>query len=106
MGTILYFILMRTSKHIPSRAIRVAVETVLHTGCRKATVFVDEGTVVTCTARFRPDNRRNMSDYVLTIGSPNFAGRRFVRLCKKAGVKLPVKPQLKWWPDKKKGKVK
>lgn len=36
------------------------------------------------------------------MGAPNFAERRFIRLCFKAGEPLPVrKVQIKWWPKKK-----
>jgi len=87
---------------IPRNAISRAVECVLETGCRKATVYLDEKTVVTCTARFKPDKRRKSNDYVLSMGAPNFAGRRFVRLFKKSYGKAPSgEVAMKGWPKKK-----
>lgn len=87
---------------VPRNAIARAVETVLETGCRKATVYLGSKTVVKCTARHRPDKREKAPSFVLTIGAPNFVERRFIRLCKKAGEPFPVrKVQIKFWPKKK-----
>lgn len=87
---------------ITRKSITSAVETVLENYCcRRATVYLDESTVVSCTARRPFDARLRSHAYVLKIGKPNFVERRFIRLCKQAGEPLPVrKVQLKFWPKK------
>jgi len=42
-------------------------------------------------------NKRGNIEIMLTIGKPNYAERKFIKLCKKAGEKFPVKKiQLKF----------
>lgn len=49
----------------------------------------------------KPDRRSFSETVILTVGSPNYSERRFVRLCVKAGEKFPVrKVQLKFFPKK------
>lgn len=87
---------------IPKAGIAKTVETLIETGARKATLFVDEKTVVSASRRFKPDKRERFTDIVLKIGAPNWQEREFIRICKKAGEKLPVrKVQLKHWPKRK-----
>ncbi len=70
---------------------------------RKATVYLDEKTVVSVCRRFKFSRRNTRDDFVLKIGAPNFEERGFIRRCKQAGEPLPVcKVQLKFWPVKKK----
>ena len=86
---------------ITRNSITKAVEAVLELNCKRATVYLDEKTVVACTARHPHDDRCRSHAYVLKIGKPNFVERRFIRLCKEAGEPLPVrKVQIKWWPKK------
>lgn len=75
----------------------------LSADARKATVYVDEKTVVSVCRRFRFSRRNTHDDFVLKIGAPNYEERDFIRRCKRAGEPLPVrKVQLKFWPAKKK----
>lgn len=75
----------------------------LSADARKATVYVDEKTVVSVCRRFRFSRRNTRDDFVLKIGAPNYEERDFIRRCKRAGEPLPVrKVQLKFWPAKKK----
>jgi hypothetical protein len=88
---------------IPLIAIMKAVDAILGSDARKATVYLDENTIVRATRQRRPDARSKSQSYILTLGKPAFADRRFIRLCKQAGGPLPVrKVQLKFWPEKKK----
>lgn len=87
---------------VPRNAIARAVETVLETGCRKATVYLGSRMVVKCTARHKPDKRETAPSFVITMGAPNFAECRFIRLCFKAGKNLPKGAQIKWWAKEKK----
>ena len=86
---------------IPRNAIARAVESVLELGCRKATVYLNELTVVKATALHRPDKRERSVTTLVTVGKPNFLERRFIRVCRKSDEPLPVrKVQLKFWPKK------
>lgn len=79
-------------------SISKAVFGLLETDARKASLFLDEHTVVTATRRHRPDKRSKTTEVLLTMGKPNFRGREFVKACKKAGEPFPVKKlQLQFW---------
>ena len=79
--------------------------TLLREGAYKATSYQSEKLVVNATIRLArgklPRKNENL-DIVVKIGSPNFAERKFVKDCKKAGEPFPVKRiQLKFPPNKK-----
>lgn len=83
-------------------SIAKTVHGLLETGARKATFYLDEKTVVTATRRHRPRKLEGTTEILLTMGKPNYAGREFVKACKKAGEPFPVRRlQLKWWEPKK-----
>lgn len=68
---------------------------------KRATKYLDEKTAVKCTRKLKFDKRMRSETVVLTVGRPNYAERKFIKLCKKAGEPFPVKKvQLKWWPKK------
>lgn len=69
-------------------------------GARKATCYINDRLVVRATRRQKPDGRAKRVEMVLTYGAPNFVERRFIRLCDKAGEKLPTKVQVKGWAKK------
>lgn len=86
---------------ITRSAITKAALGVLETGAKRATVYLDEKTVVSCAARHKPDKRSKRVEVVIKAGAPNYAERQFIADCRKAGEPLPVrKVQLKWWPKK------
>lgn len=73
-----------------------AVIGVLESGARKATVYLDENTVVKATSQRKPTRRSRTRTLILTVGAPNFEERKFIKLCKKAGE--PVRrTQYKWY---------
>lgn len=87
---------------IPRSAIAKTVEVLLVTEARKATLFLDDKTVVTAARRFKPNKRERFTEVSLKLGAPNAKEREFIRICKKAGEPLPVrKVQLKHWPKRK-----
>lgn len=54
-----------------------------------------KATFVTFDGRL-PDRRASRADVRLTVGAPNYAERRFIKICEKAGEPFPVKKlQLK-----------
>ena len=68
----------------------------------RATVFVSPKLTVKVTRR-RHRGTRNLRDFVLTVGSPNYLERQFLKACKAAGEPLPVRRvQLKFLPKRKK----
>ena len=58
---------------------------------RSAVKFIDPKLVVRATRRFKPDRRNTRTEILLTVGRPNYAERKFVKLCVKAGEPFPVK---------------
>jgi hypothetical protein len=63
----------------------------------KATKYISPNFVVKATrkrfgAKINPDNlSEGICEICLTLGRPNYAEREFIKLCKKAGEKFPVK---------------
>lgn len=80
-------------------AIGSVIEVLLRSGAKSAVKFLSEKQIVRATRKtFKSANdpRANV-ELTLTLGRPNFAERKFVKLCKKAGEKFPVKKiQLKF----------
>lgn len=69
---------------------------------RSAVKYISDKEVVKATRISKPDKRDVQTHILLTIGRPNYAERKFVKLCKKAGEPFPVKKvQLKLYPVKK-----
>lgn len=61
-------------------------------GIKKATQYVSEDLVVKITNKAKRNDRREKRVYTaLTVGRPNYAERQFIKACKKAGEKLPVR---------------
>lgn len=89
--------------HIQNAIRNVTNEMLYDVGVARSVVkYVDPKTVVKVTRRHRPDRRNRSESFVLTIGAPNYAERKFVKLCVKAGVRFPVsKMQYKFYPPKK-----
>jgi len=89
---------------VPRTAIRRVVESCLECrDIRSAYIVQSEKLVVKATKRGKPRKNENHIEIVLTIGRPNYAERKFIKLCKKAGEPFPVKKmQFKLYPKKKK----
>jgi hypothetical protein len=91
---------MPTTQPTPKVArisITKAVEAVLELSVRKATVYQHPRLTVVATRRHRPRKNARFVEILLTIGQPNFASRKFIKDCLKAGEKFPVrKIQLEW----------
>ena len=86
---------------IPMNAFTKAIEGLLRSGARSATVYLSASARVTATHLHKPDRRNRHTTIAVTYGQLNWAGREFVRACKRAGEPMPVrKVQLRWWPKK------
>lgn len=67
---------------------------------RRATSYLASNYTVKASRRHRRSGKQ--TEIVVTIGRPNYAERRFIKACVKAGEPFPVrKVQLKFWPEKK-----
>lgn len=91
------------NKQIQNAINNVMAEMLYDAGVVRSVVkYVDPKTVVRATRRHKPDRRNSRTEFVLTIGAPNYLERKFVKLCVKAGEPFPVKKvQYKFYPAKK-----
>ena len=68
---------------------------------RKATVVLSERETVKVARRIRPSRRDSRLEFAVTVGTPNYEEKHFIRRCRKAGEPLPVrKVLLKPYPAK------
>lgn len=78
------------------------VGTLIRTRAYRATKYVNKNRVIKATRRHKSDKRDRQSEFVVTIGKPNYREREFIKLCRKAGEPFPVKKvQLKFPPTAK-----
>jgi hypothetical protein len=88
------------------REISDVVDTLLGSNARTATKYISEKLTIRASlksfgGKLPPKNCRSL-DIALTIGAPNYEAREFIKMCKKAGEKFPIKKiQLKFFPEKK-----
>lgn len=67
-----------------------------------ATKYIDPKTTVRGTFVGKRDRRSKRNTIALSIGTPNYAEREFIKQCNKSGEPFPVKKvQLKFYPKKK-----
>jgi hypothetical protein len=70
----------------------------LETGAKKATLFLAKDFVVKATMGLRPRKNSRGHSFLVTFGKPNYAERKFIAACIKAGEPIPVrKVQLKFF---------
>lgn len=87
----------------PHSHVAVAIQSLLRTGARKATVYESPTHVTKVTLRKKSLRGERTTEFVVTIGRPNFLERQFIKSCKRAREPFPVrKIQLKYFPKKKK----
>jgi len=66
---------------------------------RQVSLLVNDKTTVKATRQRRYDGRSRRTTFLVTIGAPNFAERRAIKVAKKSGEVFP-KRKIKWWPKK------
>jgi hypothetical protein len=93
---------MKNEKPEVSRtSILKSIESVLESDARQATVYQHPKLTIKTTRLLKLNKRSRHDTYVLTIGTPNYAERAFVKACLKAGEPFPIrKVQLKFYPEK------
>jgi hypothetical protein len=71
--------------------------------CKSAVKYIDEKTIVRATWHNKPKANNRSETMVVTIGSPNYKEREFIKKCKKTNnssfPKIPI--QIKSYPIKK-----
>jgi hypothetical protein len=93
---------MKETPQVSRNSVTKAVEALLETSSRQATVYQHPKLIIKATRRFKPDKRSRHTEILLTIGTPNYAERAFIKACLKAGEPFPVRRvQLKAYPAKK-----
>lgn len=84
-------------------AVAEVVRTVINAKAHKATKYLSDREIVRATRRLvrgKIPNSKNI-ELILTIGRPNYAERKFIKLCKKASEPFPVrKVQVKPAPKR------
>ena len=89
--------------NIPASAFSKAIDGLLRSRARSATVYLSTSRRVTATFIHKPRGHAFTTTIAVTYGNLNYAGREFVKACKRAGEPFPVKKvQLKLWPKKRK----
>lgn len=82
---------------IPRKIFSELAEVILEGGAKQATKYLDEKTTVKATFQGKRRKNQSSSTILFTIGRPNYKERQFIKDCKKAEVKFPVrKLQLKF----------
>ena len=91
-----------TMGNLMEREVGKTVQAMLTANARRATKFITDKLVVTASRRlFRGKIvRGSREEIVLKIGVPNYREREFIRRCKKAGEKFPVKKIQLQFPPK------
>ena len=78
---------------------RVVETAMRQVDAQRVTLFIDEKTTLKATRTRRFDGRMRQETFVVTLGTPNYAERKFIKLLKAAGEPFPVKRLgYKWWP--------
>ena len=72
------------------KALSSTAEALLNSEARAATKVLATNEVVR-VSRVRYRKRFRAGQLTVTYGSPNYAARKFIKLCKKAGEPFPVK---------------
>lgn len=88
---------------IPEAKIGETISSVLAIpNVRRATAYLSDKFTIKATAQRKIGKADKSTTILVTVGAPNFVERRFIRLCKKAGVCFPLRQvQLQFWPKKK-----
>lgn len=84
------------------KAVGEVVTALNHEAYRRATIVLNPELTVKATRRHRQSLPNKFETFILTIGTPNFRERAFIRVCEKAGEPFPIKKMiLQPWPKSK-----
>ena len=68
---------------------------------RRATAYISPKLTIKASNQRRQDGRDKYATALVTVGTPNFTERRFIKVCQKAGCAFPLSQiQWKFWPKK------
>ena len=81
-------------------AAALLIQKAIASDARRATKYISDKLVIRATRRqYKGTPSKGNIEITLTIGKPNFLERKFIKACKKAGERFPVKnTQMKWFP--------
>lgn len=84
-----------------SGAAEAVLSSLIITNNRRATKFLGPNLTVKLTRQRKESRSARQETFLLTVGRPNHAERKFIKDCKKAGEPVPVnKVQLRAFPKK------
>jgi len=73
------------------------VGTLLRTGAYRATKYMSPKSVIKATRRHKGERRASRTEFVVTLGSPNYQEHKFIKQCLKVEEPFPIKKiQLKF----------
>lgn len=75
---------------ISRRDVGRLIEHLIETGARRATKYSSPRFVARATRRHKPDRRNSRTEFVVTIGAPNYREREFIKLAQKAKETFPI----------------
>ena len=86
---------------IPRKVFGDLIE-VIFMGAIKATKYLGENQVIKATRRmYKYGGNKEIESILITMGSPNYSEREFIKLYKKAKGTFPMKKiQIKWGSEK------
>lgn len=72
-----------------------------HDDVRRVTFYGSPAFTIKITRMAKPDKREKAEHFILSMGRPNYAEKKFIKDCQKAGEPFPVRRvQLTRWPVK------
>jgi hypothetical protein len=90
---------------IPPKAFSKAINMLVTSVAKTATLYLAPNLVVRSTWRHKPKANHTREEMVVTFGRPNYLETIFAKQAVKAGEPFPIrKVQLKAWPVKRKVK--
>lgn len=84
---------MKTSvvEQVKRSDISLVVDTLLKSDLKRVTKFVSPKLTIKATRLFKPNRVQTAETYIVSIGRPNFAERKFIKDAVKAGEPFPVR---------------
>lgn len=70
---------------------RVVDALMINVEAKRATAYISPTYTIKATRQHRFDKRLRQETFLITLGQPNYAERKFIKLCKKVGEPFPVK---------------
>ena len=79
------------TRYTELKHVNQVVSIVLGRYASKATKYISPTRVVKATRRFGKQKRARTMEIIVTMGAPNYAERKFIKLFEKANCKFPIR---------------